>query len=203
MSLPPSDFAGDAGTLLTRMQQRCQTSPRHLIEPGPDAAQVHQLFAAAASAPDHGQILPWRLVCVEAPARRRLADLFELALLEREPAAGAQQIQRARDKATHAPFLALAVLREGGDAHGSIPATERAVSLGCALQNMLLMAHAQGFGAGLVSGQAMHSPALRQGFELSAGERAVCFIAVGTPARTRSSRQRPEASRFVASLRPR
>ena len=77
---------------------------------------------------------------------------------------------------------------------------ERFVSLGCALQNMLLMAHAQGFGAGLVSGQAMQSVALRTLFGLEAHEQAVCFIVTGTIKTAKASRNRPSPDEFVRTL---
>ena len=32
--------------------------PKRLSEPGPSAAQIEQLFRAAAAAPDHGQLRP-------------------------------------------------------------------------------------------------------------------------------------------------
>ncbi len=200
---PPAGVEScDPSRLLAQMRRRMQTGPRHLVEPGPDAAQRRQLFEAAATAPDHGQILPWRFVLVGADARERLAAVFEQALLERDPAAGGDERARARDKASRAPFLALAVVREGGDAQGHITPHERMVSLGCALQNLLLMAHAQGFGAGLVSGLAMDSRALRECFGLQGFERAVCFVAVGTRARLREPRQRPAVERFVGELAP-
>jgi nitroreductase len=50
------------------------------------------------------------------------------------------------------------------------------VSVGAAIHNMLLSAHSLGIGSGLTSGQAMHSPRIRQLFSLSEGEEAVCFI---------------------------
>ncbi len=202
MSSPPSTTATDAQALLARMRQRTQTAPRHLVEPGPDAVQRRQLLDAAASAPDHGRILPWRLVLVERPARARLAEAFEQALLERVEAAEASERERAREKASHGPFLALAVVRDGGDGHEHIPHAERLVSLGCALQNLLLMAHAQGFGAGLVSGPAMQSRALRDCFGLDAREHAVCFVAVGTVARPREPRERPDPAHLITFLDP-
>lgn len=202
MTLAPTVESHDAQGLLDGMRRRVQTNPRHLLEPGPDAAQRRQLFEAAASAPDHGQIRPWRFVLVGAEARPRLAEAFEQALLERDPAAGAAERERARDKASRAPFLALAIVRERGDGQEAIRPHERMVSLGCALQNLLLLAHAQGFGAGLVSGLALGSVALRACFGLGAHESAVCFVAVGTPARRRQPRERPLPERFVSELPP-
>lgn len=198
-----SPCPGEAGDLLESMRRRRQTGPRHLVEPGPDEAQRRQLFEAAATAPDHGQILPWRFVLIGAQARARLGDAFEQALLERDAAAGEDERRRARDKASRAPFLALAVVREGGDGQEHIRPHERMVSLGCALQNLLLTAHAQGFGAGLVSGLAMDSRALRALFGLGRHERAVCFVAVGTAARGREPRDKPLPESFVGELAPR
>ncbi|WP_231480558.1 nitroreductase family protein [Thiomonas sp. FB-Cd] len=182
------------------VRKRQQTSPKRLGEPGPDAGQVRELFTAAAQAPDHGLILPWRFVHVSDAGRQRLGEAFVQALLERDPDATAQQRSEARAKAARAPFLALAIARPHDDASPEIPPRERLVSLGCALQNMLLLAHAQGFGAGLVSGQAMESRALRDLFRLADNEQAVCFIAVGTVAKAKTSRVRPSPVDFVETL---
>jgi nitroreductase len=194
------DYAELVSELLAKRQQ---TSPKRLGDPGPTPEQVHALFSAAAQAPDHGLIRPWRFVRVSDAARTRLGEAFAQALLERDPAATPQQVQDARDKAARAPFLALAIsrLQEGPpDAHPEIPLTERLVSLGCALQNMLLLAHAQGFGAGLVSGQAMDTRALRELFALDEGERAVCFVVAGTVTKAKASRLRPAVTDFVSDL---
>jgi len=62
------------------MHARRTTQPHRLMAPGPDDRQLRLLFEAAASAPDHDQILPWRFTVVEASARERLADAFAQAL---------------------------------------------------------------------------------------------------------------------------
>lgn len=194
-----TDTADYAELFVELVHKRQQTSPKRLVDPGPDAAQVQALFAAAAQAPDHGLIRPWRFVHVSAPARPRLGQAFAAALLERDPDATPAQLQDARDKAARAPFLALAIARLT-DAHAEIPAAERLISLGCALQNMLLMAHVQGFGAGLVSGQAMDSAPLRRLFQLDAAEQAVCFVVAGSVKHAKAPRIRPSTQEFVSTL---
>ena len=77
---------------------------------------------------------------------------------------------------------------------------ERLVSLGCAIQNVLLAAHAMGFGSGLTSGQALASPRLRALFGLHGHEQAVCCINIGTVARAKPARLRPAVAAFVSSL---
>ena len=192
-----SDYANLVAQLVRTRQQ---TSPKRLQDPGPSAEQVRELFAAAAQAPDHGLIVPWRFVHVSAGAARvRLGEAFSRALRERDTNATAAQLQDAKDKALRGPFLSLAIARLSDD-HPEIAPAERLVSLGCALQNMLLMAHAQGFGAGLVSGQAMEAQAMRRLFSLEEAEQAVCFIIIGTVSHAKASQMRPVPDSFVSML---
>lgn len=191
------DLAGMAAAL---MQSRHTILPRRLIEPGPDAAQLEMIFSAAATAPDHGQLRPWRFILVQSSERHRLADTFAAALRERDVAASEEELGRARDKAYRAPLLMLMVVNSHcGDM--TIDLNERLVSAGCALQNMLLMATAQGLGSALTSGKALKSSGLRMLFGLSSDELALCFVCIGTVQSRKQAVLRPEVSAFVSTLR--
>jgi nitroreductase len=183
----------------TLIHTRQTVLPKRLLAPGPDTEQLQQLFEAAAAAPDHEQRLPWRLVVVPTGKRELLAGVFEAALLDRDPAALASQREAAREKAYRAPFLMLALARLD-ESDKEVPAVERFISLGCAIQNMLLTAHAMGYGSALTSGQALASPRLHRLFGLMPGEVPVCFVNVGTVGARKPMRPRPEASRFVSWL---
>lgn len=173
--------------------------PKRLAAPGPDARQLDRILEAAAAAPDHGQLLPWRFVLVPSDARWRLAEVFATALRERDAEATGEQLAQAREKAFRAPTLLLAVARTGAP-HDDVPLAERLVSAGCAIQNMLLMATALGFGSALTSGKAMQSAALRQLFALAPHEQALCFINIGTVASARAPRARPTVRQYVSEL---
>ena len=173
--------------------------PKRLAEPGPDAAQLQAILGAAASAPDHHELLPWRFVLVPAGARDRLAEVFATALLERDASATPQQVAQAREKAYRSPLLLLAVVRLRDD-DAEIEPHERIVSAGCAVQNMLLMAHAQGFGGALTSGKALQSAPLRALFGLQPDEQALCFVNIGTLVKARPVRLRPHAAQYVSTL---
>lgn len=195
-----NDDASDVSAQALRlMLSRHNVSPKRLTEPGPDVAQIQALFEAAASAPDHGEITPWRFVQVPITARIQLGEAFAQALRERDAKATLEQLQSAQEKALRAPFLALAVARLG-PADPDIATLERMVSLGAAVQNILLMAHAMGFGAGLTSGQTMNSIPLRELFELDPDDQAVCFINIGTVTKPKPVRPRPILSEFVSHL---
>ena len=179
---------------------RRTTRPKRLGSPGPDAGQRRLILEAAAAAPDHGELLPWRFIEVPDALRSALAQAFERALLERDPQAGAEDLERAREKAHRAPWLMLAVVRTSGPAP-EIPAAERLLSAGCAIQNLLLAATAMGHGSALTSGRSLASPVLRRFFGLSDDEVPVCFVSIGTVLRSRPARARPAAERFHSVLR--
>ncbi len=206
-----ADFAGLV------IHSRQNVSPRRLHAPGPAGHQLQEILATAGAAPDHGQLMPWRFVIVPAAQRSRLANAFAMALLERDPSATPVQVESARDKAHRAPFLMLAIARlSEGDGQASTPSdrvshseltqaelvndAERLVSLGCAIQNIILSAHAAGFGTGLTSGQALASPRVRALFSLGDKEQAVCCINIGTVTQHKPAKLRPVVSDYVSEL---
>jgi nitroreductase len=199
----------------TLIHSRQNIAPRRLLDPGPTERQLQDILGTAAAAPDHGQLLPWRFVIVPVAQRERLAQVFALALQDRDPDATPQQVEQAREKAFRAPFLMLAIAKlcpagaaleyeHAVPAAGSPPwvgDAERLVSFGCAIQNIVLSAHAAGFGAGLTSGQALASPRLRLLFSLLENEQAVCCINIGTVTRHKPARLRPSLADYVSELR--
>jgi len=193
---PTIDEANFALALITSRQS---ILPKRLVAPGPSVEQVKLMFSAAAAAPDHGEIRPWRFVVVPVDKRDLLAEAFGQALRERDTEATAEHVEQAREKAYRAPFVALTIAMLGPTVPDIDP-LERMISVGAAIQNFLLMAHSLGFGAGLTSGQAMRSAVLAQCFGLKEGERAVCCINVGTATRRKAGRLRPDMDAFVSSL---
>lgn len=169
-----------ADLALALIHSRHSVAPKRLDAPGPSAAELQTIVEAAACAPDHHGLRPWRLVRIADDQRDALADVFEACARDRAPDASPADIDRSREKAYRAPTLLLAVLRLGAD-DPDVPATERTLTLGAALMNLLLAAHGLGFGAMLTSGHAVRTPRFAQALALAADEQAVCFVSVGTP----------------------
>lgn len=181
------------------MQARRTILPKRLGDPAPSAQQLAQILASAAHAPDHGQLLPWRLIEVPKTARGALAQAFGAALLERDAGALSAQVEQAREKAFRSPVLLLVVVDVAcGDL--AIEPAERFVSAGCAIQNMLLMATALGFGSALTSGKALASTPLRALFGLGDNQQALCFVNIGTVASPKPARARPHPSQYCEVL---
>jgi nitroreductase len=83
---------------------------------------------------------------------------------------------------------------------GATHPQERLISAGCAVQNMLLAAHAMGLGAGLSSGRALYSGPMRRLFGLAANEQPLCFMTVGTVLKRKPARARPTMGDYCSTL---
>lgn len=188
-----------ADALAAVLEARHTVLPKRLGAPGPSPVELEKILGAAASAPDHGRLLPWRFVIVPGHAREPLAAVFERSLAERDAAATPQQREQAREKAFRAPLLMLAIARLGV-AEDDIPAIERLLSAGCAIQNMLLMATALDYGSALTTGKALQSAGLRALFALDATEAPLCFVSLGTVLAHRPTTPRPTTDRYATEL---
>lgn len=197
MDLSTNPEVLDGATRLIHTRQHA--SPKRLGDPGPSPEQIEQILSAAGAAPDHGHINPWRLIIIPPEKRDRLGTVFAEALVERDAAATELQKKEAFEKAFRGPFLLLAVARlapELGETHPQ----ERLISAGCAIQNMLLTAHAMGFGAGLSSGRALYSMRMRKLFALTEHEQALCFLTIGTERNRKSPGRRPSFKDYTTAL---
>mgnify|MGYP000511776692 CR=1 FL=1 len=178
------------------MTSRQTVLPKRLVAPGPDAAELAQLFQAAAAAPDHDMINPWRFLIIPEHKRTDLGDLFAAALLERDPSASTEQLEQARDKARRSPLLMVLIV-DAAKGDPEIDMHERVLSAGCAVQNFMLLANAMGYGTGLTSGKALKAQSFRSGLQLKRSEHAICFLNVGTVSSRKPFKPRPEVQQFV------
>ena len=193
-----SDTEKDTATRLASqlMASRQTVLPKRLVAPGPDAAQLQQLFQAAAAAPDHDLINPWRFLIMPAHKRADLGELFAQALIERDPSASPEQVEQARDKAMRAPLLMLLIV-DAAKGSAEIDMHERVLSAGCAVQNIMLLANAMGYGSGLTSGKALKAASFRAGLGLQAGEEAICFVSLGSVSSRKPFKPRPDVQQFT------
>lgn len=183
----------------TALAARRNHTLRRLVAPGPDAAQLDRIVAAGAHAPDHGLLRPWRFVLIPGEKRADLGEVFAQALLQRDPACGDEALATARDKAQRSPCLLVAVLRDD-PGQRAIPRHEKLVSLGCAIQNMLVASQSLGFDSGLASGAAMDAAGMRALLRLQECEQAICFIGFGTSSKPKPPRPRPDPADYLSIL---
>lgn len=181
------------------IHSRQHVSPKRLVAPGPNPAQKLEILNAAGAAPDHGKVTPWHFYEVSYESRSLLGQLFADALIARDPSASPDQIDEAKQKAYRGPLLLLATAKLN-NALDHIPEQEKLISAGCAIQNILLMANALGFGSGLSSGKALYSQKMRELFLLKDKEEPLCFITIGTISVHKPNKQRPDMSSYSSIL---
>ncbi|MEO5622319.1 MAG: nitroreductase [Dokdonella sp.] len=180
-------------TSLDLLNQRRSVPSRQLGEPGPDAVQLEALLQAAIRVPDHGKLVPWRVLAIRGDARARLgialADLHRRKYAEVAPA----KLDKDRDRFTFAPLI-LTVIARIEDDHPKIPAQEQLLSAGCVAYNLLLGAQALGFGAQWLTGWAAYDADAAKLLQLAPNERVIGFVHIGTARETVPERNRPLVS---------
>jgi nitroreductase len=163
---------------LTLLQQR--NSHAKLTEPGPDAHALEQMLRAAARAPEHGRLQPWRFIAVEGAGRQRLGALFVEALRRRKPDASKDEIQKNENAPQRAPLVIVVIARLRD--HHKVPRVEQLLSAGCAAYGIVLAAQALGYGAIWRTGDNSYDATVKAGLGLGADEEIVGYLYIGTPA---------------------
>lgn len=183
----------------TLIHSRHHVSPKRLGEPGPTREQINEILNAAGAAPDHGRVTPWHFYEITQQSRAKLGETFAQCLIDRDQKASEIQIEDARNKALRGPLLLLAVAKLG-NTDEQIPAQEKFISAGCAIQNVLLSAHGMGFAAGISSGKAIYSQRMKDLFSLQENEVPLCFITIGTATSKKDGRIRPDFSIYSSQF---
>ena len=161
--------------LLEGIQSR--TSPLKLTAPGPTAAHIEQIIRAGTRAPDHGRLRPWRFTVLEGEARGKLGDAMANCLRTRAPQSPQEHLDAERGKAMRAPTI---IVVGAKISKGKIPEIEQVGAANAAVQNMLLAAHALGYGAMWKTGAAAYDPGVKALVGLAPEDHIVALVYLGT-----------------------
>jgi nitroreductase len=163
--------------LLAALQTRA--SAARVAEPGPTREQLGQILDAAARAPDHGRLRPWRLIVVEGALRAAFSAAAAEAKRRRLPDMSAEQLAAERDKLSRSPTIVVigcAVNRE----QSKIPEIEQVAAVAAAAENMFLAAHDLGFGVMWKTGAAAYDDAVKAAVGLKSDDHIVAIMHLGT-----------------------
>jgi nitroreductase len=181
--------------LLTRRSVK----PVDLTTPGPSAAEVEQLLIVASRVPDHGKVVPWRFIVFEGDARLEAGDKIVAAYRTDHPHAKPEHLELERVRLARAPLVIAVVSRTRLQAR--IPEWEQVLSGGAAAMNLLHAAHAFGFAASWITEWYAYDRRVLNAFGLSAEERIVGFVHIGSALRSTDDRPRPPLSEIVTWFR--
>lgn len=155
-----------------------------LVAPGPSGDDLRRILEAAAAAPDHGELRPWRLVLLEGEAKDAFGTVLADAYLARCDAVGAAptegQLTKERTKLGRAPVvLVVAAVHRHSD---RIPWEEQFASAAAAAQNALVAATALGYGSMWRTGDAAFDLHVKHQLGVGPHDAIVGFLYLGTPA---------------------
>lgn len=173
---------------------------RQLGEPAPDDATLQRLLRAAIRVPDHGKLAPWRLIVLRGEAKQELGLRLAAMAVQKNPDLPEAKRLKEQQRYTFAPLVIAVVARI--DPESRIPGQEQLLSAGCVAYNLLLGAQALGFGAQWLTGWAAYDRDAAGVFGLSAHERIISFVHIGTPKREVPDRERPPLEDLVSTWEP-
>lgn len=173
-----------------------RASNARLSEPAPDATTLELAFEAAARAPDHAGLRPWRIRLVRGAARERLGQLMTDAVLKANPRATSAQLEKTAAKVLRAPLII--VVGAAVTPHPKVPELEQLLSAGAAAHAILLMLHARGYAGIWRTGGAAYDPALKTALGFATSDAIVGFIYCGTATQATPDVPRVKPELFVS-----
>lgn len=169
-----------------------------LQPPGPTADELHTIVQTAIRVPDHGKLVPWRLIAFTGDAGRSFGEALAALHVEVDPDVAPAKLAKDRERFAHSPAV-LAVIARIDDAHPKVPAQEQLLSAGCLAFNLLLAAQAEGFGAQLLTGWSCYEPRAAQLLHLAANERTIAYIHIGSRGAEPPERNRPAVADVLSA----
>jgi nitroreductase len=148
----------------------------------PERADIEALLDAAVRAPTHHLTEPWRFIVLAGDARRELGEVMGRRV--RRELAGdprlEEKVQFEEGRPLRAPVILTAVYTPSS--HPKAVENEDRYSVGAAMENVLVAAHARGLAGFLRTGPAATDPAVAEHLGLAPGEEVAGFIYLGYPA---------------------
>ena len=185
---------------LDPLLKRHSVPSRQLGEPAPDEATLHALLDAAIRVPDHGKLVPFRLVLLRGEAKLRFGELLSERAIRRDPELPESNREKERQRYTFAPLVVTVISRI--DPSSKVPPIEQQLSAGCVAHNLLIGASELGYGAQWLTGWAAYDPEVAALLQLTALEQVIGFVHIGTPQIDVPDRDRPVLAELLSSWTP-
>jgi nitroreductase len=167
-----------------------------LKEPGPSAPELRDILLIGTRVPDHGKLVPWRLVVFAGQDRVRAGERLAEIAARKNPALDEQSLDIERNRFLPAP-LTIGVIFTHKKSEKA-PEIEQLLSAGNVCHNLLNGAYAMGYAATWVTRWFSFDVEAQQMLGARGGERFVGFIHIGTPASVPEDRERPSLETVVS-----
>jgi nitroreductase len=187
---------GITAAVVRVLLSRSSVAPKTLGSPGPTRDELLIVVSAALAAPGQGGLRPYRFIAIEGEGRLRLAQAFLEVRKKASPRINPKELARTRCRTMRAPTL-IGIVARFVPHHPRVPVHEQYISVGAAIQGILLACHALGYGAIVLSGRRPRAHLLHLLLGLAPAERLVGFISIGTPTKKINPKRRPSPDEFL------
>jgi nitroreductase len=185
---------------LSLLQQRHSAPSRQLGEPAPDEATLQELLEAAIRVPDHGKLVPFRLIRMQGDAKLRFGEQLAAIAIRNHPDMSEAKLEKERLRYTFAPLVMVVVACLHADS--KVPEIEQKLCAGNVAYNILLGAYALGYGAQWLTGWAAYDGEVAAILGLAEHEHVVGFVHLGTPQIEVPDRDRPALADLLSTWAP-
>lgn len=185
---------------LALLLERHSTPSLQLGEPAPDEATLRELLSAAIRVPDHGKLVPFRLIRLQGEAKQRFGAQLSALLLRKQPNLPEAKREKERQRYHFAPLVIAVIARL--DAASSVPEIEQRLCAGNVAYNILLGAQALGYGAQWLTGWAAYDSDAAAILGLAPNEHVTGFVHLGTAQTEVPDRLRPALDDLLSTWTP-
>ncbi|RDI97772.1 nitroreductase [Dyella solisilvae] len=185
---------------LSLLEQRHSAPSRQLGEPGPAGDELLALLGAAIRVPDHGKLVPYRLILLQGESKRIFGERLAALSLRVNPDLPESKREKDRTRYEFAPLVVAVVAHLDPDS--KVPVIEQKLSAGCVAYNLLLGAQALGYGAQWLTGWAAYDRDAAGVLGLADNEQVIGFVHIGTPQLDVPDRDRPALADVLRTWTP-
>ena len=185
---------------LALLQQRRSVPSRQLGEPAPDGASLQALLEAAIRVPDHGKLVPFRLILLRGDAKLQFGEQLAAVAMRNHPEMAGAKLEKERRRYTFAPLVVAVIVRI--DTDSKVPEIEQKLCAGNVAHNLLLGAFALGYGAQWLTGWAAYDRGAAAVLGLAENEHVVGFVHIGTAQIEIPERGRPTLADVLETWTP-
>jgi nitroreductase len=156
---------------------------------GVPRALIEKLLSAAAQAPNHYKVRPWRFVVLTGRAREKLGDVFAASQLDRKPDLPPEASAKTRALPLRAPVLIAVGVDKPSEE--KVLEIENIAAVAAACQNILLAAHAEGLAVQWRTGEWARDPKVKDFLGFAPDQHVIAFLYIGYPEFTAEHPPRP------------
>lgn len=150
------------------------------VKPDPVPRQlIEKLLDAAVQAPNHYKVRPWRFVVLTGKGRHKLGEIMAASQQSRHPDYPPEAFDKCRSLPLRSPVLIAVGVDKPSEA--KVLEVENICAAAAATQNLLLAAHALGFGAKWRTGEWARDEMVKRFLGFEADQHLIGFIYIGYP----------------------